>query len=298
MIRFRNQGFYECRYIKYICSILICCALGLGILHSQSTTTPFQIINGLIVLNAEIDGRQGDYILDTGSPYLILNRHLGNADDMTMSTLYSMNQSYHSYVGEQKEIKIGEYSLQSLNGVHYIDFEKLERLVDRPLDGLIGIEVFNQSRLTIDFDEQNITIDLGKWDMDILGAKLKCYTFPLHFDEWDIPVIRTNFGSCSAMMVLDSGANITVIGNQSSTNESIDNLNSHDLRIGTCRIKGIEYISGDLSGYNEGKSVKISGILSLYQLNISKVVFDFGNEDVTLMWRKPDIVYSKSITSD
>lgn len=120
---------------------------------------PFRLAGRLIIVQGEIDGQKGNFILDTGSEKLVLNeKHFGKG------------------WREEKSGKIGvlgnvekEHSCLLINldwqGMSFkkikadvIDLSHLEEQKNFPVLGLIGYEIVKDYELLIDFQQRQIVL--------------------------------------------------------------------------------------------------------------------------------------------
>jgi hypothetical protein len=121
-----------------------------------SVVAPARLLNGLLLVEAEVDGRRGNFLLDTGAPALVLNKRefAAPATETTLAAAGSTgvngkmaSMSYHLAQGfnwqgisfQQKEVPT-------------LDLTSLERkLGGLTLLGLIGYNVLSQYALTLDY---------------------------------------------------------------------------------------------------------------------------------------------------
>lgn len=119
-----------------------------------SVVVPARVLNGLLLVEAEVDGRRGNFLLDTGAPALVLNKREFAAPEGTLAAAGGAGvngrmagMSYHlaqhfDWQGisfQQKEVPT-------------LDLTSLEqKLGGLPLLGLIGYNLLSQYALTLDY---------------------------------------------------------------------------------------------------------------------------------------------------
>jgi hypothetical protein len=117
---------------------------------------PAQLRNGLLLVEAEVDGRRGAFLLDTGAPALVLNKREfpAPAAEATLAATGSTGvngkmagMSYHvTQSFDWQGIKFQNKEVPTL------DLASLEqKLGGTTLLGLIGYNILNQYALTLDY---------------------------------------------------------------------------------------------------------------------------------------------------
>ncbi|GAA3606187.1 retropepsin-like aspartic protease [Flavivirga amylovorans] len=131
------------------------------VLNSHTTRIPFKLIDHLIVVEAELLNNKGNFIIDTGSETMILNRvHFPNfynhqrKNEETSGILQSIDNSF--------ERKVKEFSLESLK-LHdkdsdVIDMSHIEKSKKIKLLGVIGYSILKDYEVFIDLYLNQITL--------------------------------------------------------------------------------------------------------------------------------------------
>ncbi len=174
-------------------------------------TVPFTLKHKEIFVKAKLNGTEGDFLLDSGAPLLILNSaHLpkgagkqmgaiaagvgGAAGDMSMVHMDSLNW----------------YGLEIKNSDALAnDFSHLEKQLKHKFLGLIGYEVFKDYEITFDYAHQVITLvktdDNGNCPGNMQPNGTAICTAP--FEQiMHIPVISVNISGKDYRMGIDCGA--------------------------------------------------------------------------------------------
>jgi hypothetical protein len=124
---------------------------------------PFKTVNGHIVIEATIDGKKGNFILDTGASTML------DEDFSNNLSLNILGKSKHKdATGKKKILKtvalnnltIGDIAFEKIiattGGLDIIKVLKLKNCID--ISGLIGANVMNKGVWQIDYRRQKITI--------------------------------------------------------------------------------------------------------------------------------------------
>ncbi|MCB0522205.1 MAG: hypothetical protein H6577_13885 [Lewinellaceae bacterium] len=177
--------------------------------------TPFEVIKGLLIVKAEINGEEGNFILDTGSPMMILNSRPGESQKSSHA------KSLSGEISGQWE-KIDEFSWAGIQkfGMEALctDICHLETIAGKPLRGLIGYEFFGNLDLLLDFERQVLRLMPPGFsdNMEGGGPALQIpFTIVGH-----LAVIEAKIGEASFRLGLDTGAGINLL--DSSRKKDID----------------------------------------------------------------------------
>ncbi len=191
----------------------------IAIFHANKTTVsvaatggeavsiaPFDLINGMVIVKASVEGVIGNFILDTGSPGIVIN-----------------SKNHHSTIdftatGVGGELAIGEIFIdhfkwgiiekENLIGFT-LDISHLEEAAGCKLAGLIGYEVLQKHEVLFDYPNEVVKIYDGKNAAE--------FRSPLHVIEaafemnGHVPVIPIKVGNKKACLGLDSGAEVNLI---------------------------------------------------------------------------------------
>ena len=169
------------------------------------TVAPFELVNGMIIVQASVNGVLGDFILDTGSPGIVLN-----SVEHEPSTSFSAS-------GIGGELEIGSVTVEHFKwGIiekaeiegFTLDIGHLELATGRKIMGLIGFEVFQQYELLFDYPNNVVSI--------YNASKVKKYkkkpVAEVPFKMCGhVPVIAVKVGKKKAFLGLDSGAETNLL---------------------------------------------------------------------------------------
>jgi hypothetical protein len=167
---------------------------------------PFELINGMIVVKASINGVLGNFILDTGSPGIVINstEHEGGSD--------------YSATGVGGALAIGEININhfkwgivekdELKGFT-IDISHLEKATGRQLAGLIGYEILEHYEVLFDYPNEIVKIYDGN---NVAEFRKESPTIEVPFKmNGHIPMMEVQVGNKSAFLGLDSGAEVNLL---------------------------------------------------------------------------------------
>lgn len=172
----------------------------------EVTVAPFDLLNGMIVVKASVDGSLGNFILDTGSPGLVINstEHKEGAGYKATSIGGELE------IGELaiKNFKWGIVEKQGITG-YTIDLSHLEDAAGLKLTGLIGFEVLKDYELFFDYPNETIKIYNAK-DAKLLRRENVVQEVSFVFNG-HVPVIPVKVGNKKVYLGLDSGAEVNLL---------------------------------------------------------------------------------------
>jgi len=234
------------------------------ILNENTFRIPFKLIDHLIVVEAELQDQKGNFIIDTGSETLILNKvHFPEKYSLTKTKVTSagvLNEAVNPYEKYLEEFILNNLSLKDAKS-HVIDLSHIEKKKNMNLLGIIGYNILKDYEVFIDLHLNQITLSrLDKYGnkLDTRGYLEKIVdSIPFILKKHSI-VLETYVGEEKMNFALDSGAEF----NQLNTNKST---------------KVIQYFIPSkrvvLSGASSQKAEVMAG--KLYRIKLSDNVY-FG----------------------
>lgn len=172
------------------------------------TTTEFELVKGLVIVQAKLDGQFGNFILDTGSSMMVLN-------EKTAATgVFQASNFSGEVAGNWKSIGIFDFSGVQKYGLKALgtDIAPLEIIVNRPLAGIIGYDFLAGFELMLDFERRLITLAPAGEMVKVEGLKLRAeMAFSL---AGHLPVIEAKIGDLTLRFGLDTGANTNLLSKE------------------------------------------------------------------------------------
>jgi len=123
---------------------------------SVSITIPFTRVGNLIMIKARVDTMEGNFVLDTGAPHLVLN--ITYFRDYPAS---QHNDAEQTGIGgatptvtrsRVKEFEIGTMGYNNLD-VDLVNLGHIENSKGVKILGLLGLDLFRQCEMIIDFEQ-------------------------------------------------------------------------------------------------------------------------------------------------
>ncbi len=176
--------------------ILLICFILLSF-EGRSNPFPVQIVKGLLISTAIIEGQEVLVIFDTGAPGLVLNNQYFNGDNQPSLPCYGVNGTFVCNTRTVSEWSwLGTNHTKTTALVSDLSF--LEKSLHKKIYALIGLSTVEDYIITIDYDRSSITLS-DKIDFDKKNA--------VRFQYVDhLPVITCKVNGKKQILGLDTGA--------------------------------------------------------------------------------------------
>jgi hypothetical protein len=278
---------------------------------SSSCIIPFNKVGNLILIKAKVDSVEGNFILDTGSPNLVLNVIYFRNYPVTVS-----NDHQTSVSGVEAQVtntQVRQFSFGTLNyyweKADLIDMGHIENSKGVKILGLLGLSLIRQCEIIIDYNKSLIYIhriarkEAKTYKSEQLRDESSYSTIPLEILDQKV-VAKTEMGGKKLQFILDSGSETNILDSRLSKKvfEHVDITGRLNIR-GTGNTI-IEALQGNLTGMTMGKhdmgslpvlitnlektcfSVQscINGVLGLEFLPLQKIGFNFVTRKMYL-WK-------------
>lgn len=188
--------------------------------HTQNPSpntviVPFQLLVGLVVVKAEVDGQRGSFIVDTGANGLVLNERYFEPDR------YLAEQQGVGLAGETSalgEREVDSLALEELvfRGVQAqtINLEQLEQNKKTKILGLIGYELLRDFEILFDYGNRILTFSKidpnGNLLTPLPHTSNKVDSLDFRLGNF-IPVIEVTVDGVTQKMGLDTGAEYNLL---------------------------------------------------------------------------------------
>lgn len=274
------------KVIKNIVCVVLICSLAGAI--KADISIPFEMINGLIVVQAEIDGKEGNYIIDSGANGVLLN-HKSSHSEVSYQTLNTTLEGKESII---KSFKIGEFETSEIIGFS-TDLSNLELYLEKSLAGILGCSIFNPNSLIFDFHNKKMIVsDEGLSQSEIAG--LDGFSFQV---VEDIPLTKMFVNGKESVFILDTGAsahffdsNLINISDNGLQHTGVERdvftaagkeKISKEYTLPNCTLgnqeTAMQAFEKDFSSISKTLGIEITGLLSLRKITKSKVYFDLNS---------------------
>ena len=184
-------------FISFCLTLLLSWPMAGSAANEADIMVPFQLVNGLIILEAEVDGVSGSYLLDTGADAVLIDGQPEQADQILVTPKGDVVMASHQLA----QIKIGSFIQHKINA-RIICLDALKKQLGIDLDGIIGSGYFMPNILIMDFEQSNITISskpiAAEMVEDLSGVAFKMVN--------QIPIVEVAIEGKIYDFAMDSGA--------------------------------------------------------------------------------------------
>lgn len=254
---------------------------------NSDVKVPFHLINGLTIIQAEIDGIQGNFLLDTGSDGIFIDGDLEEAHQHNIVSLGGISTISNTVL---EELKVGSFRQYKLDA-QIISLSPIEEHLGIDLKGIIGGHIFRPRVMTFDFVASQITLSdkLSKSEKTGFTNKINIQLIN------DIPVVKVKIENKWYQFALDSGSsihfmdakllsklsNVTNTSENSTlkclanTNTSIQKKTINSLSLGSITFENQTCIPYSFETVNASTPFTLDGILSLSQLMQETIIIDY-----------------------
>ncbi|GAB4093653.1 pepsin/retropepsin-like aspartic protease family protein [Flaviaesturariibacter terrae] len=188
---------------------------------SVATVIPFNRVGNLILIQAQADSIEGNFIFDTGAQHVLLNStYFRDYHAVTVSDAESAGINGGSGAPLQR-ITLGRLGLGSLRynqqeadlgNLGHIENSKGVRIL-----GLLGMELFQDCEIMLDYDENLLYIHRLRKRDAAMYTNASLTTGPADYTELPIELkenyilVRTEVAGKTLRFVMDSGAETSVL---------------------------------------------------------------------------------------
>ncbi len=251
----------------------------------------FDLVQGGILVEAEINGMQGVFLFDTGAPTLIINSARQEGEEASM---VSLSESYEAFAIRVECFRWAGIKLKNLEAL-VLDMSHLETYYERDLMGVIGFRVFADRELLLDPANRQIYVSqVPDQPFSELVRVEQMIPFSM---QGHLPVLEVRWGDSTFRFGFDSGSSGNLIDTEvlrvlpdsgfrevskrnlhgfSSQPKSVSMVTLSMLEVGPVRDVEMEFLVVDFSQINES-GLAIDGLLGLPFAENRLLSLDYSN---------------------
>lgn len=264
---------------------------------------PFELINGMILLEAEVNNQKGTFILDTGAPTLVLNQPVRKGDRTATARSCSgtlnvgTSSVRHFQWGNQKKYEVEALAL---------DLTHLEAATGRKIKGLIGFLLLKDREILIDYEKQRLLL-FQPGANPLHRSLAPSHTTAMAVAD-HLPVLELKFGDKMLRFGLDTGSESNLIdqcqlhtsgGIPADTveQEILQGLDHKCHSVPVIRISGAEvasiplddsrFLATELCHLTSASGININGLLGYDFLKMHLISINYQKKEI-YFWEKTD----------
>jgi predicted aspartyl protease len=271
--------------------------------EGDEVVLPFTMAGRLILLEAKVDTLVGNFILDTGAPFLVLNKSWFRGYGTTAMVQAGGITGGASEVMTTmvNQVQLGDISYNRVEA-DVIELGHIERSRGVPIFGLLGLNLFKSFELYIDYDKQQLRLyRLDKKGKPLVSSTRKAIgNMPFYLYNNTI-LMDGSLNGVSMRFCLDTGAEVNVLHNRlpKKAMEAVQ-INSRSVLSGTGNRK-IEVLRGNMERVHVAKfhcplmptlithlgnmsrayNLRIDGMLGYDFLSFAPVSINFVTKEIT-----------------
>lgn len=266
---------------------------------------PIDRASNLILVDVWLNNEKRKFLLDTGSPKVVLNSRYIQTDKKPQKTI-SSTIGVGGYVSGMNIHTVDSLVFGGIKMVKQklltLDLAHIEEQLDEEIHGLIGYELFKDYDLLFNYDKQYIEFINPDVIEKYLKSDLESRSIDnIPFDlQGHIPVIEVNINGTLYPLGLDCGAEANLIDikffqNIKNSMEELttdqltgaDNnkneiLSGHlkEMNIGNTIFKSIPTIFSDISHINKAYKTRLSGLVGFPVLSKQKTIISYARGEL------------------
>lgn len=270
---------------------------------SVSSVIPFSRSGNLILIRARVDTTEGNFILDTGAPHLVLNityfRDYPATEHHDAQTT-SINGSSPTVIRTAvKQLSFGRMDYYNLNA-DLINLGHIENSKGVKILGLLGMDLFRKCEMIMDYEKNLIYLhrigkkEASKYKHAMLMDTSAYRTIPI--DITDNRIIATTYMAGKKLkLVIDCAAESNILDSRlpnkifehvtitkrvvltGSNNKKVEALygNMVNMKIGDEPIGDLPVLITNLEGTCFSYAGCVDGVLGFDFLSLHKIGFNF-----------------------
>ena len=277
----------------------------INLADQQSDTVRIPLIRAgnLFFIEAEIDGEFGNFLVDLGAPYLVLNSTYFRSSEIDPSYTSITISSETVSVQRTQVKKLSIFGIQYKNvSADLTDLGTIENKRGIKILGLLGVSLFKDYVFDLDVKKQQLL--LYKSSKSSIEQSDQMFTIPLRIQN-NVLLVKAMAKGVSLNLSIDSGAERNILANTLPSevydgmnvlgNSSITDGNGgrseallselKDLTVGDVSLNKMKTLIINLDLISRAYGRKIDGMLGYPFFASGRVVIDFKKKKLVLYQR-------------
>ena len=285
---------------------IVCLPMLMRASETGISVVPFQLIGNSIFVKGSVNGRSGNFLLDTGSPSLLLNSKYFQGIRQYASGLSILDihgQSQQAAYCMVSEMFIADRRIKETQGL-VIDLSALEKAKGISIVGIIGYSSLSNLEVVFDFDNWVlwlVPLDRKGNQLESIKSFKVVSSFKLRMSG-HISYITANFNGKKIRLGIDSGSEVNMLNRRLAKRNRrnvkvtghlvVRGLADESLTCGTATLQNLELEPGqnatlevalsDMYHLNECLGVNLHGLLGAPFLMQGKVAINFKKKRLYL----------------
>jgi Aspartyl protease len=265
---------------------------------------PFTLSSKLITVEAEVNGKKGNFLVDSGAPHLVLNnKHFKTEEVNSVSGMGVSGVISGTDIKKIKNFIWQEFKITDFDAIT-MDLSHLEEQLETEFLGLIGQAELSHFEVHYDYTNMNMMC----FKLDDSGNRIPqvMISDPNHTIEFEmgahIPILSMKILNKTYKMGLDTGAETNLFSetllselSESTVFTDIDTLYGADkqkqavrsgelisCKIGEETFEKMKTVFSDISHLNSGYDLKIDGLIGYEFLSRQRTAINYKKKELYL----------------
>lgn len=271
---------------------------------SSSCVIPFNRVGNLIVIQAKVDTTEGNFVLDTGAPGLVLNLTYFRGYSITIADNNEEQASVAGRGNVAQRTTVNELAFGSLHfyrlSTDLTNLGNIENAKGIKVLGLLGLNLFSQCELIIDFEKSVLLLhcigkkEIATYQHSSLADTLLYHTMAIEISN-NRMTTTTEIGGKKLKLVIDCAAESNILDSRlpdkvfenvsitrrvkltGTGDKKADALYGtlNFLKIGNSRVENLAVVILNLEYTCFSDDICVNGVLGVDFLSQHKIGFNF-----------------------
>jgi len=145
----------------FLCALLFIVASAARAQERRTFTVPFRSVNGMILLDGQINGKPAVFLLDTGANNSVVDYRAAGFDSLKLDALRSTGSAGAEGDCIVREVKLSlEHRSWMNRRVCIMDLSDASKRMGAHIDGFIGTDILESFRsVRIDYKARTVTLE-------------------------------------------------------------------------------------------------------------------------------------------
>ncbi|MFK7808314.1 MAG: retropepsin-like aspartic protease [Saprospiraceae bacterium] len=269
----------------------------------------FHLNGGLIFFKAKLNGVSETFVLDTGSPGLLINERVNQKTENSFSAV-GVSGGLHFQKEYGNTFEMGETLCADVHTL-CTNLSHLEKVKSQRFKGMVGHELLKNNEVVLDYKNKQMGLLEGGAKEEVSGY-YRSSSVPIDFQQ-HFAVIKVKIGRKTYHFGLDTGAEVNIIDADIARwlpnrlfeiTEKIKIRGVSKKGIGTkvgeisnCeiagkKVEGMEFVLMDMDVLNEGRNLELDGLLGFPFLSSELFSIDYVSE-LLHVWKAEEEALAK-----
>lgn len=276
----------------------------------SNSRIPFEVVRGMMHVEAELEGKKGRFIIDSGAPLLIINQKI---EQGAAIQAYSISNSFSIDNIQVSNFNWAGLEYKNLEALA-LDLNHFSKASKKDIQGIIGYNTLQDYELFIDFEQQELSLLTNK-DFSNRHLTEPHLSIPIVL-HGHLPVIKVEIGGKVLHFGLDTGAAVNMIDAELFEEisdfwvtkvkwEEVQGVDQSIQKVKAAKIKGfsiseqelnpMKFLTTDFSYINADTDLQIDGLLGYPFFKQLKCSINYQNETL-FIWEILELSAQKAIS--